>query len=58
MNIYSLKKKKTSGIVVNRALPSLHGGSLEITLNVPLNKVSVSFTMLFISVKQNCILII
>ena len=24
------------GSVVNRALPSLHGGSLEITLTVPL----------------------
>ena len=28
--------KAFKGTVVNRALPSLHGGSLEITLTVPL----------------------
>ena len=30
-------KKGFKGTVVNRALPSLHGGSLEITLTVPLS---------------------
>ena len=28
-------EKAFKGTVVNRALPSLHGGSLEITLTVP-----------------------
>ena len=48
MKINSLKKQKHGylfntrsdkafkGTVVNKALPSLHGGSLEITLTVPL----------------------
>ena len=34
-NIYILLNQ-TKGTVVNRALTSLHGGSLEITLTVPL----------------------
>ena len=33
----------TLGTVVNRALPSLHGGSLEITLTVPLGNVKSRF---------------
>ena len=28
--------KACKGIILNQALPSLHGGSLEITLTVPL----------------------
>ena len=31
--------KSLKGIVVNRALPSLHGGSLEFTLTVPLSNI-------------------
>ena len=31
------------GTIVNRALPSLHGGSIEITLTVPLEKQNYSF---------------
>ena len=44
IEISSLKKQKHEflihafkGTVVNRTLPSLHGGSFEITLTVPLN---------------------
>ena len=34
------QKKDFKGIVVNRAFPSLHSGSLKITLTVPLSKKS------------------
>jgi len=33
----SINLQGFNGTVVNRALPSLHGGSLEITLTIPLN---------------------
>ena len=36
--IHSLSDKAFKGTVVNRALPSLHGGLLEITLTVPVEK--------------------
>ena len=36
--IHSLSDKAFKATVVNRALPSLHGGLLEITLTVPVEK--------------------
>ena len=35
--IHALLDNPFKGTVVNRTLPSLHGGSFEITLTVPLN---------------------
>ena len=35
------------GIVVNRALPSLDGGSREITLTVPLNQMNNAFNEMY-----------
>ena len=39
MNIYILSDKAFKGTIVNQALPSLHGGSLEILLTVPLRMI-------------------
>ena len=36
---YMLKKKGFKTTVVNRALSSLHRGSLEITITIPLNRI-------------------
>ena len=41
MNIFvthTLSDKAFKGTFINQALPSLHGGSIEITLTVPLNQ--------------------
>ena len=37
--IYTWSDKAFKGAVVNRTLPFLHGGSLEITLTVPLKQI-------------------
>ena len=34
---FLVEHKEFKGTVVNRAVPSFHGGPLEITLTVPLN---------------------
>jgi len=35
---HTLSDKAFKGTYINQALPSLHGGSIEITLTVPLNQ--------------------
>ena len=49
MQIYTITVKPFKGTDVNRALPSLHGGSLEVMQTVPLNKIILYETNVFIS---------
>ena len=39
---YTIFMRLSLGTVVNLGLPSLHGGSLEVTITVPFNEVSES----------------
>ena len=54
---YYLYRKSFKGTVVNRALSSLHGGSLEITFTVPLICLSLILVLIFIlsQVSSSCL---